>query len=161
MARTRALLTDRDRELIADEDAGNRRHQVISEVRGRIYEELPTDISLLEEHHPVLLDELREVVCRTPGKEIRQPLREVFDTDDTRTVQLRLEDERMITLVVRGSSTDGNGLCVDGYGIGEMRGYYRLKDNGPNTPVVLHELTSGNDERREGVVRAAYWIEDR
>jgi len=63
MARTRALLTERDRELIADETAENRRYQAISEVRARIHENLPDDVQLLEEHHPRLLDELREVVC--------------------------------------------------------------------------------------------------
>lgn len=63
MARTRALLTERDRELIADEDAGNRRYQAVSEVRSRINDNLADDIRVLEEHHPELLSELREVVC--------------------------------------------------------------------------------------------------
>jgi len=63
MARTRALLTERDRELIADEEAGNRRYQAISEVRSRIEENLAEDVELLEEHHSDLLNELREVVC--------------------------------------------------------------------------------------------------
>ena len=63
MARTRALLTERDRELLADEDAGNRRYQAVSEVRSRIKDELPTDVEILEEHHPELLEELREAVC--------------------------------------------------------------------------------------------------
>ena len=63
MARTRALLTERDRELIADEDAEKRRYQAVSEVRSRIDEELPTDVEILAEHHPELLEELREVVC--------------------------------------------------------------------------------------------------
>ena len=63
MARTRALLTERDRELLTDEEGGNRRYQAISEIRSRINEELSTDVHLLEEHHPELLSELREVVC--------------------------------------------------------------------------------------------------
>lgn len=63
MARTRALLTERDRELIADEDAGNRRYQAVSEVRSRIEDNLADDVELLKEHHPELLDELRGVVC--------------------------------------------------------------------------------------------------
>lgn len=63
MARTRALLTERDRELLAEEDGGNRRYQAISEIRSRINEELSTDVEHLEEHHPGLLKELREVVC--------------------------------------------------------------------------------------------------
>lgn len=63
MARTRALLTERDRELLADEDGGNRRYQAISEIRSRINEELSTDVELLKENHPELLEELRETVC--------------------------------------------------------------------------------------------------
>ena len=63
MARTRALLTERDRELIADEEGGNRRYQAISEIRSRINEELETDVEVLAEHHPDLLEELREAVC--------------------------------------------------------------------------------------------------
>jgi transposase len=65
MARTRALLTEADRELIAErrDTDSNLRYQAISRVRGRIHEELPEDIELLREHHPELLAELREVVC--------------------------------------------------------------------------------------------------
>jgi len=63
MARTRALLTERDRELIASDDGTNRRYQAVSEVRSRLRDELPRDVDVLEEHHPELLEELREVVC--------------------------------------------------------------------------------------------------
>lgn len=63
VARTRGLLTERDRELIADQGAGNRRYQAISEVRSRIGEEVSKDVEILAEHHPSLLEELREVVC--------------------------------------------------------------------------------------------------
>jgi hypothetical protein len=63
MARTRGLLTERDRELLADEDAENRRYQAISEIRSRINDEITTDVAILEEHHPQLLEELRSVVC--------------------------------------------------------------------------------------------------
>jgi hypothetical protein len=63
MARTRALLTERDRELIASEDETNRRYQAVSEVRSRLRDELPRDVEVLEKHHPDLLEELREVVC--------------------------------------------------------------------------------------------------
>lgn len=64
MAR-RALLTDRERELIAEEDTEeeNYRYQAISRVRNKIEDELPQDVELLREHHPQLLSELREVVC--------------------------------------------------------------------------------------------------
>jgi hypothetical protein len=64
MAR-RALLTDRERELIeGEEDADDDlRYQAISRVRRKINEELTTDVELLREHHPDLYDELREAVC--------------------------------------------------------------------------------------------------
>jgi len=63
MARTRALLTERDRELITKEDGENRRYQAISEVRSRIRDNLQEDVDILKEHHPDLLAELRDVVC--------------------------------------------------------------------------------------------------
>jgi hypothetical protein len=50
--------------LLTDEEGGNRRYQAISEIRSRINEELSTDVHLLEEHHPELLAELRDVVCK-------------------------------------------------------------------------------------------------
>ncbi|HET7323740.1 MAG TPA: hypothetical protein VFJ06_05355 [Halococcus sp.] len=65
MARRRALLTDRERELLAGENVEeeNYRYQAVSRVRNKIEDELPEDIELLREHHPQLLEELREVVC--------------------------------------------------------------------------------------------------
>lgn len=65
MARTRALMTEREREWLASEttESGSRKYQVISEIRNRIDGELEADIDVLEEHHPQLLAELREVVC--------------------------------------------------------------------------------------------------
>jgi len=64
MGRRRALLTDRERELIADEDAEDPRYVAISRVRTKIQEELGEDVELLAEHHPKLLEELQEVVCQ-------------------------------------------------------------------------------------------------
>lgn len=63
MARTRALLTETEREQIAGEHGDKRRYEAVSRARSRINEELTTDIELLEEHHPDLLEELRSVVC--------------------------------------------------------------------------------------------------
>jgi hypothetical protein len=63
MGKTRALLTETEREQIAGEHGKDRRYQATSRVRSRLEDELPQDIALLEEHHPDLLDELREVVC--------------------------------------------------------------------------------------------------
>lgn len=64
----RALLTDRQREILADEadvDAARRRDEA-QRVRYRIRERLPRDIELLaryEGRDGTLLDELRAVVC--------------------------------------------------------------------------------------------------
>jgi len=63
MAKTRALLTNTDREYITGVEGDDKRYQSASRIRRRINEELPKDIELLKEHHPELLDELREVVC--------------------------------------------------------------------------------------------------
>ena len=61
----RALLTDRERELIeggkdVDDDL---RYQAISRVRRKIDEELTTDVEILRTNHPDLYEELRECVC--------------------------------------------------------------------------------------------------
>jgi len=63
MAKTRALLTETDREYITGDAGDEKRYQSASRIRRRISEELPADVAVLEEHHPQLLDELREVVC--------------------------------------------------------------------------------------------------
>lgn len=63
MAKTRALLTDTDREYITGSSGNKRRYESASRIRSRINQELPKDIEILEEHHPELLDELREMVC--------------------------------------------------------------------------------------------------
>jgi len=65
MARTRALLTENEREWLAKDvtESGSRKYQIVSEVRNRISDELIKDIETLDEHHPDLLEELREVVC--------------------------------------------------------------------------------------------------
>lgn len=60
----RAIMTTTDRERISgDADVSDsKRYQSISRVRSRI-EELDEDVAVLEEHHPELLEELRDVVC--------------------------------------------------------------------------------------------------
>ncbi|QCW03581.1 hypothetical protein [Natrinema pallidum] len=65
MGRYRAIMTDTDREYISGEGnpSESQRLQSISRVRSRINDELATDIEVLEEHHPELLEELRDVVC--------------------------------------------------------------------------------------------------
>ena len=64
MARTRALMTETEREQIAGRQSEQRKYEATSRVRRRINEELGRDVELLEEHHPDLLEELRAVVCK-------------------------------------------------------------------------------------------------
>lgn len=64
MAKTRALMTETEREQMVGEHGENRKYQATSRVRRRIHEELPKDVDVLREHHPELLEELREAVCR-------------------------------------------------------------------------------------------------
>jgi hypothetical protein len=63
MSTTRALLTETEREQIANEHGKDRRYQATSRVRRRIEEELSRDVTVLHEHHPELLAELQAVVC--------------------------------------------------------------------------------------------------
>jgi len=64
VSRTRALLTENDREVLAGEKGDQNRHRNVRwEVESRINDELAEDIKLLEEHDPDLLEELRDVVC--------------------------------------------------------------------------------------------------
>jgi len=64
MADRRALLTEREREIVsgeADDVSDEYRYQTISRVRARM-QELEADIEALEAHGG-LADELRELVC--------------------------------------------------------------------------------------------------
>lgn len=64
MGRTRALMTETDRAQIsgdADVDE-NKQYQAVSRVRDRL-DELRRDVEILEEHHPDLLEEVKEAVC--------------------------------------------------------------------------------------------------
>lgn len=65
MAKTRALMTESERQRISgQEDVEDiKRYQAISRVRNRINDELTKDLQVLEEHHAELLEELRDVVC--------------------------------------------------------------------------------------------------
>ncbi|MCG1007249.1 hypothetical protein LQ367_11655 [Halorubrum lacusprofundi] len=65
MTMGRALLTDRERELIEGESESDDdlRYQAISRIRRKIEGEMTTDVEILREHHPDLYEELREVVC--------------------------------------------------------------------------------------------------
>lgn len=63
MARTRALLTETEREHLRSHESGPKRYQTISRVRNRIEDELAVDVALLREHHPGLYSELRRTAC--------------------------------------------------------------------------------------------------
>lgn len=64
MARTRGLLTENDRRVLAGEKGSeNRRQQVIWEIRSRIRDEIPQDMEYLSKYEPELLEELQETVC--------------------------------------------------------------------------------------------------
>lgn len=64
MARTRALMTDTERQYIGREVevSENKRYQAIARVRDRL-ERLEQDVDTLKESHPELFNEVREVVC--------------------------------------------------------------------------------------------------
>ncbi len=65
MTRSRGIITFTERERIAGEDEvkDSKRYQAISRVRRRINEEVTDEVEILKEHHPELLQELRDVVC--------------------------------------------------------------------------------------------------
>ncbi|QHS18340.1 hypothetical protein GWK26_08700 [haloarchaeon 3A1-DGR] len=59
-----AIMTEKDRERISGrtDEPDSKRYESASRVRKRIGA-LEEDIRVLEQHHPKLLEELREVVC--------------------------------------------------------------------------------------------------
>lgn len=64
MARTRALLTENDRAVLAGEKGDQNRHRNVQwEVERRIEDELPEDVALLAEEQPDLFERLQEIVC--------------------------------------------------------------------------------------------------
>ena len=69
MAQSRALITETEREQIAGEHGDRRQYEAVSRVRARIDDELVIDVKVLEQHHPDLLEELRDVVCETQENE--------------------------------------------------------------------------------------------
>jgi hypothetical protein len=60
--RSRALLTETDRERIASGADDPAVYQCVSRVRNRIADELGTDLRLLQQYHPELYAEVLEVV---------------------------------------------------------------------------------------------------
>lgn len=62
MSEGRALLTEREREAIAGETSDSYRYKTRSFLRNRL-DRLETDVDVLAENDPELLEELRDVVC--------------------------------------------------------------------------------------------------
>jgi hypothetical protein len=62
IARTRALITERERDAIAGNETDKERYEAVSRVRARVHDELVRDMSILCEHHEDLYAEVREVV---------------------------------------------------------------------------------------------------
>jgi len=62
MTEGRALLTEREREALTGDGSDSYRYKTRTYFRSRL-EQLETDVTLLAEHDPELLEELREVVC--------------------------------------------------------------------------------------------------
>lgn len=60
----RAILTTREKEILTGEDDVSEKYyyRVVTRVRDKI-EKLEDDLSILDEHHDTLGDELRETVC--------------------------------------------------------------------------------------------------
>lgn len=66
----RALLTDREREIIsgeADDVTDNYEYKVQSVVRNRVRKRFEGDIAVLEEHFPEVYEMIEEVVCEGEG----------------------------------------------------------------------------------------------
>jgi len=68
MSEGRGLLTDREREALQGEDTDNYRYKTRTYVKRRL-EKLEADVSVLENHEPDLLEELRAVVCDDTGQD--------------------------------------------------------------------------------------------
>jgi phage terminase Nu1 subunit (DNA packaging protein) len=75
MSGRRALLTEREREIISgeaeDEISDEYRYQTISRIRARL-NRLEADLEALEAHGD-LGDELRDIVCKTPTESSDTP----------------------------------------------------------------------------------------
>lgn len=83
MSDRRALLTDREREIITGEAdiSSSYRYQTISRIRSR-FDRLEGDLDVFQKHGD-LLKEFREIVCEpveTPGQECSAPSRPDVDT---------------------------------------------------------------------------------
>ena len=65
MGRRRALLTDRERELLRGDHDTDKKYvyQAVARVRNKIQDELPEDIEVIRQYDEDLLGDLQEVAC--------------------------------------------------------------------------------------------------
>jgi hypothetical protein len=71
MGKTRALLTETDREQITGEHGDKRRYQATTRIRDRV-DELKRDAEILAKHHPELLSEFREAIGATEDERLKR-----------------------------------------------------------------------------------------
>lgn len=130
MTRRRALLTDRERELIADEDAESQRYVAISRVRTKIEDELPGDLRILKKHHPDLLEELREVVCEDVETDTSPP------TAPDTTPETASERSEPVDTTEEPQQTAGEQADADSVDALDeaLREYLEANDYSPKTP---------------------------
>lgn len=69
MAIGRGVLTDGERGYLRGEAGDQREYEARSRVKSRIQDRVAEDVELLAEHHPDLLDELRDAVCEEGDSE--------------------------------------------------------------------------------------------
>ena len=88
-------MTETDREYVAnpgDVDE-NKRYQAISRVRDR-FDELKADVETMEQHHPGLLREVRNIVCGDTDERIAQ-LESDLEESREEIMDLREDRERL------------------------------------------------------------------
>jgi len=109
MARSRAILTETEREQIAGEHGDKRRYEATSRARARVRDELAVDIEILREHNPDLLDEIREVVCPTDAVDADP---NAADRDTSETGEDRREIDPSPDETQRSEDTDNDDVST-------------------------------------------------
>lgn len=163
----RAIMTTTDRDRISgDADVpDSKRYQAITRVRSRI-EELETDVDLLEDHNPDLLDELRQVVCRdsvtdlifTPlgsknvsyGPSQRGDAAYVLrvGTGDG-TVEIHLDEDQMYELWTEVKHTPWPERAEDDGEVGRLRGEVVERIMGADEEMLTDVLETIDPHRTE------------
>ncbi|WP_396614103.1 hypothetical protein ACH9L7_20200 (plasmid) [Haloferax sp. S1W] len=65
MSEGRALMTEREREILSGEAdvKDNYRYKVESQVRNRISKRMQDDVEILRERYPEMMEQLQDIVC--------------------------------------------------------------------------------------------------